>query len=56
MEKQIKAIIFAEKQAEFYCIKGSKQWQGWINDAKKIRQKIGEDRQWWKLQVALRAD
>ena len=56
MEKQIRAIIFAEKQAEFHCIKGSQQWQGWINDAKNIRQKIGEDRQWWKLQSALRTD
>ena len=56
MEKQIKAIIFAEKQAEFYCVKGSKQWQGWINRAKKIRKEISEDREWWKLQAQLRAD
>ena len=55
MEKQMKAIIFAEKQAEFYCVKGSKQWQGWINNAKKIRQEIGEDREWWKLQSILKA-
>ena len=56
MEKQIKAIIFAEKQAEFYCVKGSKQWKGWINRAKKIRKEIGEDREWWNLQAQLRAD
>ena len=55
MEKQIKAIIFAEKQAEFYCVKGSKQWKGWINRAKKIRQEIGEDREWWELQSILKA-
>ena len=56
MEKQTKAIIFAEKQAEFYCVKGSKQWKSWVNRAKKIRKEIGEDREWWNLQAQLRAD
>ena len=54
MEKQIKAIIFAETQAEFYCAKGTKAWKNWTNDAKKIRQEIGEHRPYWELQSELR--
>lgn len=54
MEKQIKAIIFAETQAEFYSGKDSQARKNWLNDAKKIRQEIGEYKPYWKLQSKLR--
>ena len=45
----IKQIIFAEKQAEYYCVKDSKQYKGWRRDALVIRRKLGEYRPWFQL-------
>ena len=56
MEKQIKAIIFAETQAKFYCGKDSKARKNWLNDAKRIRQEIGEYSPWWKLKAQLKSN
>ena len=56
MEKQIKAIIFAETQAEFYSGKDSKARKNWLNDVKRIRQEIGEYSPWWKLKAQLKSN
>jgi len=56
MEKQIKAIIFAETQAEFYSGKDSKARKNWLNDAERIRQEIGEYSPWWKLKAQLKSN
>jgi hypothetical protein len=47
--KEIKHIIFCEKQAQFYCVENSAQWRGWRRDALKIRRELGEYRPWSQL-------
>jgi len=46
---KIKQIIFAEKQAEYNCAKGSKQYKGWRRDALVMRRQLGEYRPWFQL-------
>jgi hypothetical protein len=47
--KEIKQIIFCEKQAQFYCVENSRQWKTWLADAYTIRRQIGEYRPWHQL-------